>query len=155
MPKSSNLSAAIILSIVGCKQPAPTDGVSAAPSTDAGAGAEAASAVRPTEDVLLAANAKSACDRGEPVACTNLGYMYSAGNAVPVDAVRASGLYKKGCDGGDPHGCTNLGALYEKGKVVPVDDAHAAVLYKQGCDGGDLHGCTNLGFLNAARSTER
>ena len=128
MPKSSTLSAAIILAMVSCKRPAPTDGAGAAPSSEAGAATVAPSPARPKDDVLLAANAQGGCDRGEAVACTNLGYMYSTGNAVAVDAVRASGLYKKGCDGGDPRGCTNLGALYEKGKVVAVDDARAAAL---------------------------
>ncbi|MEO1470008.1 MAG: tetratricopeptide repeat protein, partial [Pseudomonadota bacterium] len=89
-----------------------------------------------------------ACDGGNALGCTNLGFQHVRGLGVAADAGAAARLYRQGCDGGHAAGCTNLGVLHRHGLGVAADAGAAARLFRQGCDGGNARGCTNLGYLH-------
>ncbi|HKO58027.1 MAG TPA: hypothetical protein VJ276_19320 [Thermoanaerobaculia bacterium] len=85
-----------------------------------------------------AAAYREACDGGNSLACTNLGWMYERGIGVPLDYDAALRLYKKGCDGSsctasNNTGCLNLGRLYRDGTGVPVDQRRAFRIFRELC----------------------
>jgi TPR repeat protein len=85
-----------------------------------------------------AAAYREACDGGNALACTNLGWMYERGIGVPLDYEAAMRLYKKGCDGSactgpNNTGCLNLGRLYRDGTGVPVDLPRAFRIFRELC----------------------
>jgi TPR repeat protein len=60
---------------------------------------------------------EEACEGGNALACTNLGFMYEHGQGTAVDLDGAARLYKRGCDGShctgpNKLGCVNLGRVY-------------------------------------------
>lgn len=81
------------------------------------------------------------CERGEVIACTNLGYVRLRQGA---ETAEVAVLYRKGCDGGSLTGCRNLGLLLR-------DDAgdylEAAALFEKVCDTGDPKACMFLAEL--------
>jgi TPR repeat protein len=86
-----------------------------------------------------AAAYKEACDGGNALACTNLGWMYERGTGVPVDHEAALRLYKRGCDGSactgpNNTGCINLGRMYRDGTGIPQDLARANRIFRELCD---------------------
>lgn len=93
------------------------------------------------------------CDEGGfAPACTDLGFRFENGRAVPRDDARAAALYQRGCDGDDALGCARLGILHSAGRGVPRNDATAVALLKKSCDGGTPIGCETLGTMYAAGS---
>ena len=48
---------------------------------------------------------RTACDKGEALACYSLGYMYANGEGVDVDMEQAARLFQSACDSGDRVGC--------------------------------------------------
>ena len=92
---------------------------------------------------------RRACDGGEALACTFLGYMLERGEGVEQDEAGAGALYAQACGMAEVSGCYNLGVLTEQGRGVAKDERRAAALYEQACDGGDIGGCYNLGVLFA------
>ncbi len=91
---------------------------------------------------------KASCLLGQPVACTDYGYLKDTGNGgVTVDDAEAVNYYLKGCDGGSPTGCSNVGYMYEKGIGTGQNYYSAVSYYRKGCDGGAARGCTNLGYM--------
>jgi len=92
----------------------------------------------------------SACERGNAVACNDLGVSFLKGYSVAPDSERAFQLFERACDGGSADACSNLGALYERDAAgSPLRLSKAAQLYEQACDGGAGLGCSNLGALYA------
>jgi serine/threonine-protein kinase len=85
------------------------------------------------------------CTGGSWESCKDLGNMYSGGNGVDRDDVRAADFFSKSCDAAPPKGCNSLGVQYHNGQGVAQDDSRAAALYKKACDAGDAMGCSNLG----------
>lgn len=85
-----------------------------------------------------------ACDYGNALGCTNLGYMYEKGNSVAQDHACAIKLFKQGCEGGVAVGCSNLGTMYNNGIGVIQDHKKATDFFKRACDNGDTLGCTKL-----------
>jgi TPR repeat protein len=82
-----------------------------------------------------------ACDAGNPLACTNIGWMVQNGAGARVDLEAAVRLYKRGCDGSacsgrNDLGCLNLGRLYRDGVGVKQDDERAMSLFQFVCDYG-------------------
>ena len=81
-----------------------------------------------------AAAYEQACDDGNPLACTNLGFIYQS---FDVDAARR--LYKRACDGSrcsgrNNLGCVNLGRLYRDGIGVKADPERAIGIFREVCD---------------------
>ncbi len=91
----------------------------------------------------------AACRLGSASGCTDLGFMYGAGQGgVNKDKAQAALLYRKGCDGGNALGCRNLGYYYQYAYGgLSKDYGQAVGLYRKACDGNDLGGCTNLGYM--------
>ena len=52
-----------------------------------------------------------ACDGGEMLGCTNLGYLYSHGKGVIQDIQKANLLWEKACNEGYNTACDSLGLL--------------------------------------------
>jgi TPR repeat protein len=85
---------------------------------------------------------EQACDDGNPLACTNLGWMAQNGAGMRADLDAAVRLYKRGCDGSacsgrNNLGCVNLGRLYRDGIGVTQDERRAITLFREVCDRGD------------------
>lgn len=82
---------------------------------------------------------EQACNGGNALACTNLGFMYEQGQAVPADPEAAVGLYRRGCAGSictgtNNLGCVNLGRAYRDGKGIAVDAYKALGLFRGVCE---------------------
>ena len=92
---------------------------------------------------------EASCDRGDAVACNDLGVSYLRGYGLPVDLGLAVRAFERSCTNGSADGCGNLGALYESGSGVAPSSSAAASLYQQACDLGCALGCSNLGALYA------
>ena len=90
-----------------------------------------------TEEAAVAY--EQACDGGNALACTNLGYMYEHGEGVAKDLEAGLRLFRKGCDGSactGPNnlGCVNLGRAYRDGIGTPVDAVRAMGLFRDVCE---------------------
>lgn len=86
-----------------------------------------------------AAAYEQACEAGNSLACTNLGYVYEHGEGVAKDLASAVRLYKLGCKGSScaaPNnlGCVNLGRFYRDGIGVDADPRRALQLFRDVCD---------------------
>jgi len=90
---------------------------------------------------------QKACDGGDMVGCSNLGWLYLEGQGVPKDYVQARLFFQMACDGGEMEGCNRLGWLYLEGQGVPKDYVQARLFFQKACDGGGMTGCGNLGWL--------
>ena len=60
-------------------------------------------------------------EQGDANAQTNLGTMYSKGDGVPQDDVKAAEWFRKAAEQGYPAGQHYLGFMYASGKGVPLD----------------------------------
>ena len=95
-------------------------------------------------------NWQSACDGGNALGCTNLGFLYEKGLGVTQDYGQARVLYQKGCDGGDANACSNLGNLIYQGRGGPRDIAAGRALLEKGCRAGNQWGCDRLKTIDTA-----
>lgn len=82
---------------------------------------------------------EQACDGGNALACTNLGYMYEQGQGVAADPDSAARLYSRGCAGSictgtNNLGCVNLGRAYRDGRGVVQDQYKAIGLFRGVCE---------------------
>ena len=91
---------------------------------------------------------QKACDSGEAVGCSNLGFLYENGQGVKQNYQKAAQLYQKACDGGNAVGCSNLGVSYNNGRGVKQDFYTAKQYYGKACDLGLQLGCDNYRKLN-------
>jgi TPR repeat protein len=78
---------------------------------------------------------REACDFGNPLACTNLGWMLQFGHGGNIDVDESMRLYRKGCDGSpcDPPnnvGCVNLGRMLADRKAY----RDSTPIFRQVCD---------------------
>lgn len=95
-------------------------------------------ALKLTDDRKAAAAYQQACDGGNALACTNLGWRYERGRGVVLDAEVAARLYERGCAGGPcggPNnvGCVNLGRFYRDGIGVKKDQRRSLSLFRLVC----------------------
>ena len=72
--------------------------------------------------------------------------MYSKGDGVSQDKLKAATLFQKNCDHTDTHhsfalGCVLLGSMYEGGDGVPQDTSKAFYLFQKACDLKNKDGC--------------
>lgn len=89
------------------------------------------------------------CQRGDAIACNDLGISRLHGDGLPRDSTLAVQAFERSCARGCPDGCNNLGALYERGVGVANSLERAVDLYQRACAGGAALGCSNLGALYA------
>lgn len=89
----------------------------------------------------------ASCDRGNYVACTELGLLYLRGQGVAKDVARALGLFESGCDGGNGLACHNLAVMLNTGRGVKRDSARAARVYERACELGRMDSCSLLGNM--------
>ena len=108
MRTSSILILVALAALPACKKK------SAAKAQDAGARR------LPTAEEAVAAF-DDACVKGDAEACRNLGVLYSEGNGVPKDPVRALALYGQACDKDNAAACNNLGLVLLQGHGVDPD----------------------------------
>ena len=88
-------------------------------------------------DYSSALNAfQKAADQGDPIAETNLGWMYHEGKGVPQDYRKAVELYQKAADQGDAVGQAYLASQYAEGKGVPRDYQKAVELFHKALNQG-------------------
>ncbi len=88
-------------------------------------------------------------DGGDAVAENNLGMLYTSGEDVAKDLVKAAELFKKAADQGYAAAQNNLGVSYENGEGVPKDLVKAAELFKKAADQGYPKAQYNLGVSYA------
>ena len=91
---------------------------------------------------------QKACDGGDAMGCTKLGYLYADGKGVRQDYQKAAQLYQKACDSGEAAGCYNLGVLYQDGQGVRQNFSTAKQYYGKACDLGLQLRCDNYRKLN-------
>ena len=91
---------------------------------------------------------QKACDDGNAISCSNLGFLYANGRGVRQDYKKASELYFKACDMGYADGCYNLGVSYDNGQGVRQDKRTAKEYFGKACDLGDQGGCDKYKILN-------
>ncbi len=82
---------------------------------------------------------RQACDDGNSLACTNLGWMLQFGHGGRVDLEEAVRLYRKGCQGSSctgPNnlGCVNAARMLREGSGVEADQFEATRIVRQVCD---------------------
>jgi hypothetical protein len=79
---------------------------------------------------------REGCDRGERVACRQLGFRYTEGDGVPKDLVKGFALLDRACRMDDPHACGHAGLRLERGQGTPRDLERAKTLYRMACARG-------------------
>jgi TPR repeat protein len=59
----------------------------------------------PRDAVRAVAMFQRACEGGDALGCSSLGYMYQVGEGVTLDEARAQQYFRQACDRGDDIGC--------------------------------------------------
>lgn len=86
---------------------------------------------------------ESACDAGNPCACTEAGEAHIDAGFVEHDYDRGMALLDRGCQGGDSWGCWALAhAIW---RFRPTDIAHAVELTESACEADIPAACGELG----------
>jgi hypothetical protein len=102
---------------------------------------------------------RQACDSGNSLACTNLGWMLQFGKGGAADLAESARLYRRGCEGSscvgpNNRGCLNVGRMLREGGGVDRNDVEATRLFRAVCDRSPLddedakdvaHGCSLAG----------
>ena len=91
---------------------------------------------------------EKACDDGYSQSCNNLGNLYSKGQSVKQDHLKAAKLWQKACDDEIGQSCSNLGVLYLKGQGIKHDYIKAIKLFKKACDLGYQRICDYFKKMN-------
>ena len=94
---------------------------------------------------------RMAAEKGNPVAQTNLGVMYAAGEgALPRNPAEAVRLYRLAAEQGFPGAQANLGVMYALGQGgLRRDDREAVRLWMQAAEHEDSQAQNNLGKMYA------
>lgn len=74
-----------------------------------------------------------------------LGYMYSNGEGVKQDYIKAIEWYKKAANQGNKYAQFNLGKIYEEGSGVNLNYIEASKWYSKGVEQGEDHAQNSLG----------
>lgn len=85
-----------------------------------------------------------AADGGDAEAQNKLGYMYSAGMAVPRNEDKALDYFRKAAARGHAAAQNALGFRYSTGRGVTRDDAEAVKWFQLAAEGGNANGQFNL-----------
>lgn len=103
-----------------------------------------------------------ACDEGDGLGCSVLGYVYLWGDKkIPTDnnqkiisdPVKAAAAYEKGCALKDDAGCLYMAGMYMDGLGVEIDNKKVVLYLEKSCEYGSGDGCYALGslYLNGDR----
>jgi len=85
--------------------------------------------------------------QGDPVAQSNLGMLYEAGQGVSQDYFKAADWYRQAAEQGYAPGQINLGDLFRAGHGVPKNPVETAKWYRKAAEQSDPEGQLKLGFL--------
>ena len=101
---------------------------------------------------------EQACEAGNPLACTNLGYIVQNGEGRAVDLDASVRLYRQAClgtlcSGRNDLGCVNLGRMYRDGIGVTQDAQRAIALFRDVCRRGDPANAENAARACSAAGT--
>ena len=99
-----------------------------------------------TEDDLVTARTRSACDDGNSAACFAMGERY---RVIERDNKTALEFFRKACDADYMTGCTHGGILlFISGKHSSAQWKEAKKMFQKACDAGEDPSCFNLGTLS-------
>jgi serine/threonine-protein kinase len=90
---------------------------------------------------------EQAAAMGEARAMLELGRIYSAGDGVAKDPVKAASWYRRAADAGNASAMVFLAALYAQGSGVPKDLAEAAKWLRKAADAGNAVAMDGLGQM--------
>lgn len=93
------------------------------------------------------------CERGDPVACNDLGYLIESGTQMRPDPALAAQYYEKACTGNAWAGCNNLGLILRSTLHGAPDPARGLRLLRHACDAAEPLACRNLGWLFLTKSS--
>ena len=88
-------------------------------------------------------------EKGDAIAQTNLGLIYTNGDSVPKDSSEAAKWYRKAADQGEADAQSALAYKYIMGDGVPKDSAEAVKWYRKAADQGNADARYNLGIMYA------
>jgi len=89
--------------------------------------------------------AMSACNRGNMVACEEVGVRYITGNGVRVNGYKAIKYLSKACDSRVAGACNTMAFIYADGEGGVRQDYRKALYYwKKACRYGDRSACANI-----------
>lgn len=101
-------------------------------------------------------NYETACQNGDGISCTNLGYMYEKGLGETSNTSLALEYYENACIQMDNGlACNNLGVIYlalsaiEENDIKNIEIQEKAIeAFEEACAMDEKLGCFNLGLLN-------
>jgi TPR repeat protein len=86
-------------------------------------------------------------DKGHPIACNNLGYLYQNGKGTPVNYDKAFNLYSTSVELGNSYAMINLGHMYNKGQGRESDHKMALKWYLASAEKHNSHGMYELAVM--------
>lgn len=96
--------------------------------------------------------------KGDPVAQSNIGFMYRKGRGVPRDEAEAVKWYRRAAEQGLPEAMTNLGFMYDEGRGIAQDFVESYKWFKvaaeRGRPGADGHLRVLKSFMTAEQVAE-
>lgn len=82
-------------------------------------------------------------EAGDPIAQSNIGFMYRKGRGIPLDEKEAVKWYRRAAEQGFPEAMTNLGYMYDEGRGVEQDLVESYKWFllaaERGREGADGH----------------
>lgn len=88
------------------------------------------------------------CKFGNAFSCANLGNMYTKGELVDINYVKAAEYYGQACSNKDGLGCYKAAEMYLKEYAgLEVDYEKSMDYYQKACELSISAGCTNLGIM--------
>jgi TPR repeat protein len=86
-------------------------------------------------------------EKGDAIAQTNLGTLYSLGKGAPQDDVQAVRWFRKAAEQGEVIAQSILGVYYARGQGVAKDDKEAAKWFTLAAEQGDSLSQLSLGIM--------
>ena len=90
---------------------------------------------------------RSLAESGNAAAQSQLGFMYSAGVAVPQNDAEAARWVRRAAEQGNPDAQYGMGVLYLNGKGELRDDAEAAKWFRKAAGQGHVESQSTLGLM--------
>jgi hypothetical protein len=87
-----------------------------------------------------------ACDKGDELACNNLGRVYAT-DGPTQNVEKAKAAFAKACDKAWAESCELLGIVYDQGLDGKQDFEKARPLFEKGCAGGRADSCFFIGQM--------
>ena len=93
------------------------------------------------------AETQKLAEQGDSDAQESLGVMYSVGQRVPKDDVKAAEWFRKAAEQGNVKAQFFLGGMYAMGQGVPRDMTKAAEWFRKAAEQGNDYGQLSLGYM--------